>query len=200
MTEPILLLLSDYEKFWCDRFYPGCELSEEKKTLHQYRKFVLENPNCFLRSLSHGHITGSSFVVSSDLARVLLVHHRKLGIWVQLGGHADGDCDIERVALKEAEEESGIQNLRFYPFDEKFPFSKTPPLLDIDIHQIPQNKNDNAHDHYDARFLLVADSEKVICSHESIELKWFDLSEVKNVTRERSVLRPIQKIQQLTSR
>ena len=43
--------------------------------------------------------------------RVLLTHHRKLDRWLQLGGHADGDRDLARVALKEAEEESGLAGL-----------------------------------------------------------------------------------------
>ena len=90
-----------------------------------------------------GHITGSAWVVDPAGSRLLLTHHRKLGKWLQLGGHSDGEPDTLAVALREAREESG---LRVRPISNA--------VLDIDIHTIPALKGEPAHLHYDVRFAL----------------------------------------------
>jgi hypothetical protein len=73
------------------------------------RQFVAAHVDCFERSLAIGHVTGSAWVVDRECASVLLTHHRKLDKWLQPGGHADGDSDILRVALREVREESGLE-------------------------------------------------------------------------------------------
>lgn len=77
---------------------------------------------------------------------VLLTHHRKLGAWFQLGGHADGESDVSKVALQEALEESGLQDLELVGEH----------IFDIDIHLIPARKGDPDHYHFDVRFLVRA--------------------------------------------
>ena len=72
-------------------------------TLDRFIKFIEQNPNCFERS-NKGHITGSAWIVNHDNSKVLLTHHRKLNLWLQLGGHADGEPDTKAVSLKEAQE------------------------------------------------------------------------------------------------
>lgn len=106
--------------------------------------FIEEHQNCFERSLEIGHITASAWLLNQDGSRALLMHHRKLNRWLQLGGHCDGNPDVLAVAIKEAQEESGITNIS--------PVSKD--IFDIDIHCIPENKKEKEHYHYDVRFLL----------------------------------------------
>ena len=89
--------------------------------------FVEANTDCFSRELAIGHITGSAWILDSTGTRALLTHHKKLNIWVQPGGHADGDPDVEQVAYREAIEESALIGLEFVDQE----------LFDIDIHQIP---------------------------------------------------------------
>ena len=72
--------------------------------------FVEAEVECLERTCRPGHLTGSAWIVSPDRTRTLLTHHRKLGKWLQLGGHADGDPDLLAVALREAREESGLAN------------------------------------------------------------------------------------------
>src|SRR5262245_31817196 len=85
----------------------------ERDTLERTLAFVRAHPDCFERSCAPGHITGSAWILSHDRAQFLLTHHRKLGRWLQLGGHADGEPDPLAVALREAQEESGMEGLAF---------------------------------------------------------------------------------------
>ncbi|HRX56256.1 MAG TPA: hypothetical protein P5016_17200, partial [Verrucomicrobiales bacterium] len=61
---------------------------------------MANHPDCFLRSLISGHVTGSAWLVNGDGSKVMLTHHRKLERWLQPGGHADGDPDLLAVALR----------------------------------------------------------------------------------------------------
>lgn len=120
----------------------------------------------YRRERLEGHFTGSSWLVSGDGRRVLLTHHRKLGRWLQLGGHADGDEDLARVAVREAEEESGLSGLRVEP-----------AIFDLDRHWIPERKDVPSHWHYDVRFVVHAgEGEAFVVSEESLDLAWRDIA------------------------
>lgn len=146
--------------------------------------FIRENPNCFDRELEIGHITGSAWLINKTGDKALLLHHRKLDKWFQLGGHADGDSDILAVAIKEAQEESGIQNIK--------PVMNE--IFDIDIHKIPTNSKEKEHFHYDVRFLLqVKGDEDFVQNQESKELRWISRDKSLLPTNEDSVIRLFEK-------
>ena len=148
-------------------------------------QFVKENPACFERSLLIGHVTGSAWIVDKSRTYTLLTHHRKLDKWFQTGGHCDGDSDVLAVALKEAQEETGLQHISVI----------SPAIFDIDIHEIPERKGIPAHLHYDVRFLFEADKdEPIIVSEESNDLAWVKLSEVKHHNDSQSMLRMVDKL------
>jgi 8-oxo-dGTP pyrophosphatase MutT (NUDIX family) len=108
------------------------------------------------------------------------MHHTKLNKWFQLGGHCDGDGNILNVALKEAQEESGIFHIK--------PISTE--IFDIDIHTIPANSKEPEHEHFDVRFLLqVTSDEEVIQNKESKELRWIGLNLSDLPTDQHSVVR-----------
>jgi 8-oxo-dGTP pyrophosphatase MutT (NUDIX family) len=146
--------------------------------------FVEANPDCLLRTCAPGHLTGSSWIVSPDRRRTLLTHHRKLGKWLQLGGHADGDPDILAVALREAREESGLSHLRIV----------SPALFDVDRHWIPARGAEPGHWHHDLRFLIEADpAEPLTLSSESKELSWVDVAAVGALNPDESLARMVRK-------
>jgi 8-oxo-dGTP pyrophosphatase MutT (NUDIX family) len=139
----------------------------EKEKLDKIKmlQFLNTYEKCFERSLSIGHFTGSCWLENCDGTMFLLTLHKKIGIWLQLGGHADGNHDLARVALKEAHEESGLKNIELLSGE----------IFDIGVHQIQEYKGTPAHYHYDIRFLLkTTDKNKDIqISSESTDLKWF---------------------------
>ena len=161
----------------------------DETTTSRLRRFVETHPDCFERSCSPGHITGSAWILSPDRKRALLTHHRKLDKWLQLGGHVDGSSDIPAAALREAQEESGIESFRWLHArgsDELTP-------LDLDIHLIPARGAEPAHHHYDVRFLLWAESYDISISDESNDLRWFTPEEIQQVSNEESLLRMLRK-------
>jgi len=121
--------------------------------------------NSFARERLGGHFTASAWLLHADGLRVLLTHHRKLDRWLQLGGHADGDNDLQRVALKEAEEESGLTGL-----------AVEPGIFDLDRHWIPRHDDVPAHWHYDVRFVVHAgECDTLVVSDESHDLQWREI-------------------------
>ena len=77
---------------------------QEVGVVERFKELVKNHADCFDRDCWHGHITGSAWLVSPDQQRVLLTHHRKLNMWLQLGGHSDGDPSTDEVAMREAQE------------------------------------------------------------------------------------------------
>ena len=148
-------------------------------------KFLNEETGYFLRNNYNGHFTGSAWIVSPDKSSILMTHHKKLGKWLQLGGHADGESDLLKVALREATEESGIQQFKVLSEE----------IFDLDIHGIPQNNSELGHLHYDVRFLIEADptGEAVIISDESHDVTWIPLADVVKLNPEVSIQRMIKK-------
>jgi 8-oxo-dGTP pyrophosphatase MutT (NUDIX family) len=98
------------------------------------------------RSSVPGHVTASAFVVNSA-GKVLHIHHKALGKWLQPGGHLEpGDSSLLEAAIREVAEETGITGLTVLD----------PVPIDIDIHAIPANeaKGEPRHAHYDVRYLF----------------------------------------------
>ena len=73
----------------------------KENSAHDMLNF-LKTDGCFLKDNYDGHFTGSAWIVSTDKDKILMTHHKELGMWLQLGGHADGENDLLKVALREA--------------------------------------------------------------------------------------------------
>ena len=104
---------------------------------------------------------------------------------MQPGGHADGDENVLRVALREAEEETGITRLTVL----------SDQIFDLDIHTIPTRKDFPEHLHFDIRFLIQAnEADPLVVSEESHDVKWISLEELEKYNDETSILRLKQKL------
>ncbi|GHA73446.1 NUDIX hydrolase [Cognatilysobacter bugurensis] len=130
-----------------------------------FLELLQDGDNAFGRERLEGHFTASAWLVDRRGTRLLMTHHRKLGRWLQLGGHADGDGDLAFAALREAREESGLPGLEV-----------DHGIFDLDRHWIPERKDVPGHWHYDVRFVVRAgDDEAFVVSDESHALAWRDV-------------------------
>lgn len=133
-------------------------LARERRRM---RELLDTRPDPLERHERPGHITGSALVVHADLERTLVLFHTKLQIWVQPGGHADGNANLAGVALREAIEETGIEGLKVWSVP-----------VDLDIHEVDPPKED-PHLHYDVRFVVQAPANAIVdANHESQDQRW----------------------------
>lgn len=165
-----------------ERYTPLSDHEQQAKV--RMLAFLDTHPDCFERTLTIGHFTASSWLLNKAETHALLMHHAKLGMWVQLGGHCDGNPNMLEVAIKEAQEESGIAAI--VPISDE--------IFDIDIHLVPAYKHEPEHYHYDVRFLLKVDGDQDIrANKESKELRWIPAQFHALPTHERSVTRMFDK-------
>lgn len=144
--------------------------------------FIAATPHAWRRASIVGHLTASAWVVDRTRSYVALIHHRKLNLWLQPGGHVeDADASWRAAALREVTEETGL--VRFIPQ------ADDAKLFDVDVHAIPASPNEPAHFHYDLRFLFVVDVDASVASPDSALLinaeethdcRWFALTELLN--------------------
>lgn len=178
--QQLLSLLKNYKTSFID----------ESGFVSRAVSFIAEHEDCFYRELWPVHVTGSAWVVNARRDRVLLLHHRKLDQWFQPGGHADGDADIVRVALKETAEETGLGDQALSLVDQA--------IFDVDIHRIDANSKDPQHDHIDVRFLIeIDDTLPVPGNDESHQVLWVDLNQVSRFNSNRSTYRMVEKTRRL---
>jgi 8-oxo-dGTP pyrophosphatase MutT (NUDIX family) len=146
---------------------------------------LLERPgnHCSRSSFEPGHFTASGFVLAPDGSELLLVHHAKLGKWLQPGGHIEPeDADPAGAALREVFEETGLRDV------------KTIGLLDVDVHRFPERDGTPAHLHLDIRFGFRAASVDVVEGAGTTGVRWFPLSEVAAWSERPSMSRPARKL------
>ncbi|MFF8030113.1 MULTISPECIES: NUDIX hydrolase [unclassified Streptomyces] len=150
---------------------------EDQPGLRQaYLDHLAARPDGMWKACHAGHVTASALVVDPERGRVLLTLHRKLRMWLQMGGHCEpGDVSLAAAALREATEESGIAGLTL--------LAGGPVRLDR--HPVPPP----CHWHFDVQYAALAapDAAHAI-SEESLDLRWFSYDEVAEVA-DASVLR-----------
>jgi 8-oxo-dGTP pyrophosphatase MutT (NUDIX family) len=141
--------------------------AEQERLRLAFLGHLAEHPDGVWKSCAAGHITASALVVDPGRGRVLLTLHRKIGRWLQTGGHCESaDATLADVALREATEESGVEGLTLHPAG---------PVL-LSRHLTPCAW------HFDVQYaaLAPADATEAI-SAESLDLRWFPYAAVPEV-------------------
>ncbi len=181
---PVLLSAGD------DRLAPSARLGDawaaiapldepdQRAARAEMRRLLCERPDPLDRGERPGHLTGSALVVDASRSRLLVLLHTKLGIWVQPGGHADGDANLAAVALGEATEETGIEGLRIWPV-----------AVDLDVHRVDPPAED-PHFHHDVRFLVLApEGAELAPNHESRDQRWVTPGELPGLGADHGLAR-----------
>lgn len=134
-----------------------------------------------------GHFTASAFVLAPERTELLLIHHAKLGLWLQPGGHVEPEDEtVLDAARREVLEEVGIAQLQLVHEG----------LFDLDVHVIPARKEALAHEHFDVRYLFSARDRSFAASSEVRGAKWTALADIAGSGTDDSVLRAVRKLQQ----
>ncbi|MEV0780025.1 NUDIX hydrolase [Streptomyces sp. NPDC050433] len=130
-----------------------------------YLEHLAARPDGMWKSCEAGHVTASALVIDPERGRVLLTLHKKLGMWLQMGGHCEtADVSLAAAALREATEESGIAGLTLLPGGP----------VQLDRHSIPAP----CHWHLDVQYAALAPVGAVEeISEESLDLRWFTYDE-----------------------
>jgi ADP-ribose pyrophosphatase len=133
-----------------------------------------------------GHVTASVFIIDAQARALLLHHHRRLGRWLQMGGHVEEGESTQEAALREGKEESGLADLRLI----------SPSILDLDVHRIPAGKGEPDHFHFDVRYLASTLDPSGISMdrNESNQLAWIALEQAEALINEAASSRVIRKI------
>ncbi len=161
-----------------ESYTPYNEQEEKDKEL------ILHYINAFNDILTRNnemiHVTSSGFILNKSKDKVLMVHHNIYNSWSWTGGHADGEKDLLSVAIREAKEETGVENI--------YPISSDIIALDIlpVLGHTKRGKYVSAHLHLSIAYLVEADEKDllVVKPDENTDVKWISLDKVNDYSDE----------------
>ncbi len=169
-----------------ESYKPYNEQEENDKQL--MLKYIDTFEDVLTRENKMCHFTASNWIVNKERTKVLMIYHNIYKSWAWTGGHADGDSNLLKVALKEAQEETGLENLKLL-IGEIYGLQ----ILTVDSH-IKKGKFVPSHLHLDCCFLLEADENEPlkIKEDENSGVKWVDIDKAIKITKEEK-MKPIYK-------
>lgn len=128
-------------------------------------------PDIYMRENQVAHMTASAWLLNKTHDKVLMIYHNIYHSWSWTGGHADGDRDLLAVAKREAEEETGVTDIK----------AVTEDIFSIEILTVDGHEKRGiyvpSHLHLNVTYLLEADEEEVlrVKPDENSGVKWFSL-------------------------
>jgi 8-oxo-dGTP pyrophosphatase MutT (NUDIX family) len=142
--------------------------------------FIKKNDNSLTRDNKVAHVSSSGFILNKRMDKALMVYHKIYRSWSWTGGHADGESDLLKVALEEAREETGIENVK--PLTEK--------IVTLDVLPVPSHfkhgKFVSAHLHLSIAYVLIADDTDrlMVKEDENSGVKWMKIKDIEKEVNE----------------
>jgi 8-oxo-dGTP pyrophosphatase MutT (NUDIX family) len=142
--------------------------------------FIKKNDNSLTRDNKVAHVSSSGFILNKRMDKALMVYHKIYRSWSWTGGHADGESDLLKVALEEAREETGIENVK--PLTEK--------IVTLDVLPVPSHfkhgKFVSAHLHLSIAYVLIADDTDrlIVKEDENSGVKWMKIKDIDKEVNE----------------
>lgn len=175
-------------KTMIENYNPVNEQEESDKSL--MLEYIEKFEDTLTRENRTCHFTASSWIVNKERTKVLMIYHNIYDSWAWTGGHCDGDPDVLHVALKEAEEETGLKSVK--PINKELASLE---IVTVDGH-VKRGKYVSSHVHLNCSFLFEADEneELHIKADENSGVKWVDISEALKLTKEAKMVPIYQKL------
>lgn len=163
------------------------EESEKREILTLMER---EGDRLLLRECSYAHMTASSVIVNRNRTKMLMAFHKIYQSWAWTGGHADGDGDFEAVARREAQEETGIQNLKKLGAG-----AASLEVLPVWAHQ-KHGQMVASHLHLNISYLFEADDTLPlrIAEDENSAVGWIPIAQLEEYVREKDMMPIYQKL------
>lgn len=139
------------------------------------------------------HVTASAIVIDRATGRVLLRRHARMKAWMQVGGHADqGESDPWHVALREAQEETGLLDLQAWPADR----GRTP--VQVVIVPVPAHRDEPAHEHADIRYVMSTDRpDRAAAESDETPLRWLAMDQALDTVVEENLKEYLRRVRDL---
>ncbi len=152
---------------------------QEEKDKEEIIKRLKLDSDIYTRN-SNAHFTASSWIVNQDHTKILLAYHNIYDSYAWLGGHADGETDLLKVAFKEVKEESSLENIKVLTPDI---FSLE--ILTVDGH-VKKGEYVSSHLHLNVTYLFEANDQDTIHikEDENSSIGWFPIDSIKDVSKE----------------
>ncbi len=164
------------------------EEKKQKEMMLQY--IVMFYDKISYRSSMLFHMTASSIVVNKNRDKILMIYHKIYNSWSWIGGHADGEQDLQKTAIKETKEETGLSELK--------PMENGIVSLDILTVEGHYKKEEYIcpHLHFNVTYCFEADekSELILNERETNGVKWIPISEIESYCTEAKMIPIYQKI------
>lgn len=160
---------------------------QEKKDKELILNAIYNYNNILDRECSIAHITSSGYIVNKSRTKVLMIYHKLYNSWAWTGGHADGDCDLLHVAIKEAKEETGLTNVT----------AVTNDILGLDVlnvnGHIKNNKYVSSHLHLSVAYLLEANEEDelIVNEEETNGVQWIPIDKLDTYCSEPYIIESV---------
>jgi len=136
--------------------------------------------NILTRENQIAHMTSSGFILNQSLDKMLMIHHNIYNTWTWTGGHADGDSDLLEVAIREAKEETGIEDIK--PLFEGVASIDIVPVFG----HMKKGKYVSSHLHLNTTYILIADEKSplTVNEHETTGVRWVPVEQLNVYSNE----------------